>query len=174
MYTIVARRHIILYGISTLLYVYFYLSSFLSSVYVKSVKINYSSCSNGECYLPGCLLISTTTTGNLTTFQDCYTRISDTLGTIFYSFLQFQLRSNRDFVAVALFSPAQTPGQPTTSTTAVRQCQSARVVCLLNCLYRGHTVLLPSSPVPSGSAVPWAALATQSAIVFFCRRGVAK
>jgi hypothetical protein len=34
---------------------------FLSSVYVKSVKIYYSSCSNGECYLPGCLLISTTT-----------------------------------------------------------------------------------------------------------------
>ncbi len=48
----VARRQILLYGISTLLYVYFYLSSFLSSVYVKSVKINYSSCSNGECYLP--------------------------------------------------------------------------------------------------------------------------
>jgi hypothetical protein len=57
----VARRQIILYGISTLLYVYFYLSSLLSSVYVKSVKINHSSCSNGECYLPGCLLISTTT-----------------------------------------------------------------------------------------------------------------
>jgi hypothetical protein len=57
----VARRQIFLYGISTSLYVYFYLSSFLSSVYVKSVKIYYSSSSNGECYLPGCLLISTTT-----------------------------------------------------------------------------------------------------------------
>ncbi len=64
----VARRQILLYGISKLLYVYFYLSSLLSYVYVKCVKINHSSCSNGECYLPGCLLISTTTTGDLTTF----------------------------------------------------------------------------------------------------------
>jgi hypothetical protein len=62
---LVARRQILLYGISTLLYVYFYLSSLLSYVYVKSVKINHSSCSNGECYLPGCLLISTTTGSHL-------------------------------------------------------------------------------------------------------------
>ncbi len=49
----VARRQILLCGISTSLYVYFYLSSLLSSVYVKSVKIKYSSCNNGGCYLPG-------------------------------------------------------------------------------------------------------------------------
>ncbi len=37
------------------------MSSFLVSVYVKSVKINYSSCNNGGCYLPVWSLIPTTT-----------------------------------------------------------------------------------------------------------------
>ncbi len=115
-YNSVARRQILLYGISALLYVYFYLSSFLSSVYVKSVKIYYSSCSNGEFYLPGCLLISTTTTGDLTTrrFKIVIHASVILCGHFSTVFCKFQLHSNRDFVVVVLLSTAQTPGQPTT------------------------------------------------------------
>ncbi|MFN9900666.1 MAG: hypothetical protein ACK55Z_18175, partial [bacterium] len=73
----------------------------------------------------------------------------------------------RDFVVVVLLSLLQLQASLRIRTAAV---SNANLTVLCCCVFRltvGINFLLPSRPVPSGSAVPWAALRQPLPSLFF-------